>query len=498
MPNKFYITTAIPYVNAKPHLGFALEIIQADVLARYLRLSGNEVFFLTGTDENSFKIARAAIEKDLSPKNLADENSSKFYELKKVLNLSFDDFIRTTEERHKRGAQKFWNEIKQNDIYSDTWTGWYCVGCEAHYQKEDLIDGNKCPEHLKPLEYIEEKNYFFKIDSYKDKIKSLIESDALKIIPDKRKNEILNLLDKFHDFNTSRNKKYDWGISVPGDDSQIIYPWVEALTSYINGVGYFDDSEKFKKWWEDGDVRIIHIIGKGITKFHAIYWPAMLLSAGLRLPNLIFAHGYLTVDGQKISKSLGNVINPDEVVEKYGVDPVRYYLLREIPSYEDGDYSDKKLEARYNADLANNLGNLISRVAVLIEKFFKGSFSYHCKFVSKEIDDKVIDTWKKYNESINNFKLHIALENIFSLADFANLYIDQNKPWALSDNPERLNSVITNLVVILLNIAWLLKPFLPETSDKIFEILGTDKEGKSWEEKPFRVKPKILFPKLNL
>ncbi len=492
MTNKFYITSAIPYPNGSPHLGFGLEIVLADVLARYHRLRGEDVWFLTGTDDHGLKVFQSAKNEGVDFQEYVDRNSKEFAKLKEVLDISYNDFIRTSDKiRHWLGAQKLWLECKK-DIYLKKYSGLYCVGCEAFVAERDLIDG-LCPEHKTKPEKVEEENYFLRLTNYKNEIKRLVESDEVKIKPQSRKNEVLNLLKDSDDFSISRPKeKISWGIPVPDDPIQIQYVWFDALANYITAIGYGRDEANFKKWWPAD----IHLIGKGVVRFHGIYWIAMLLSAGLPLPKSIYVHGYLTINGEKISKSLGNVISPEDVVKKYGIDPVRYYLLREIPSYEDGDFSYQKLEARYNADLANNLGNLVSRVVALIEKSFNSNFSYHRKQVLKEIDDKVIDTWRKYSKNIDEFKLHIALENIFSLIDFANLYIDENRPWALSDNPERLNEVITNLIMILLNIAWLLKPFLPGTSDRIFEIIGADKKGKSWEEKPFLVKPAILFPKI--
>lgn len=491
---KFYITTAIPYPNGVPHLGFGLEIVQADTIARYYRLRGDKVWFLTGTDEHGLKVFQTAKKEGTDFQEFVDRNSKEFARLKEILNISYDDFIRTSDKkRHWPGAQKLWLDCKK-DIYFKKYEGLYCVGCEAFINKRDLVDG-LCPEHKIEPEKVEEENYFFKLSNYKNRIKELIEKNEIKILPESRKNEIFNLLNDAEDFSISRPKeKISWGIPVPDDPNQVQYVWFDALANYISAIGYGRDEENFKKLWPAD----IHLIGKGVLRFHSIYWPAMLLSAGLALPKAIYVHGYLTIDGEKISKSLGNVISPEEVVKKYGIDPVRYYLLREISSYEDGDWSEKKFQARYNADLANNLGNLVSRVIALIEKFFNGSFSYSRRSVSKKIDTRVIETWKKYNENLDNFKLHLALENVFSLIDFANLYIDENKPWALSDSPERLNPVITDLIVIILNLAWFLKPFLPDTSDEIFEIIGADKEGKSWEEKPFVVKPKILFPKIQI
>ena len=495
MANKFYITSTLPYVNSDPHIGFALELIQADVIARHRQLLGDEVIFNTGTDEHGLKIFKKANEEGKSVQSFVDENSSKFKNLTKVLNISITHFIRTTDNHHKRAAQIFWERcFKNGDIYKAKYKIKYCVGCELEKTESELENGC-CPIHPNfSIEEIEEENYFFKFSKYQKPLLKFYENNPNFVVPDFRFNEIKRFVEGgLKDFSISRlASKMSWGVSVPNDPGHVMFVWFDALINYISTLGWPDDEKTFSEFWPG-----VQIAGKDNLRQQSAMWQAMLMSAGLPNSKQILIHGFITVDGQKISKSLGNVIDPFQLVKKYGVDPVRYYLLREIPSYEDGDFSIEKFEARYNADLANNLGNLVSRVVALIEKFFNGSFSYFRKFVSREVDEKIVDTWKKYNESINNFKLHVALENIFSLADFANLYVDEHKPWALSGDPELLNSVITNLVVILLNVAWLLKPFLPNTSDRIFEILGADKDGKSWEEKPFLVKPKILFPKLQ-
>lgn len=492
--NKFYITASLPYTNSLPHIGHLLEFTQADVLARYNKLLGKEVFFLTGTDEHGRKNLKAAEKEGKSPQDFVNGISNSVRQLIKTSGISIDAFIRTTDiNLHWPAVRKIWKKLEDNgDLYKAKYTGLYCVGHEAFIKKSELKDG-LCLDHQIEPEKITEENYFFRLSKYRGELEKLIQEDKIKILPIRRKNETLQLIKDTEDISFSRPKEsINWGVPVPSDPEHIIYIWIEALISYLSGVGYADETETFKEFWPPD----VQIVGKDIIRFHTIIFPAMLLAAGLEMPKSIYVHGFITVDGQKMSKTIGNVIDPFDLIKKYGVDPVRYYLLREIPSYEDGDFSEKKFEARYNADLANNLGNLVSRVAALIDKFFNGSFSYSRKLVSKEVDEKVIDIWKKYSENINNFKLHLALENIFSLADFANLFIDEHKPWALSDNPERFNEVMTNLVMILLNIAWLLKPFLPDTSDNIFKVLGADKNGKSWEDKPFQVRPKILFPKI--
>src|SRR3989344_1895241 len=358
---KFYITTAIAYTNARPHLGHALEFIQADVLARYHRLAGDDTWFLTGTDEHGTKIARAAEAAGKPEQEFVDEITKAFINLDEKLNISNDDFIRTTDRnRHWPAVIKLWNKLVENgDLYKKEYEGLYCVGHEAFIKKSELVDGF-CPIYKTEPEKIKEENWFFKLSKYKKEIKERIKSDELRIVPESRKNELLNLLDDAEDVSFSRpSKDLKWGIPVPGDDTQTMYVWADALTNYISAVGYADETEQFKKYWPVD----VHLIGKDILRFHALYWPAMLLSAGLDLPKAIYVHGFITVEGEKMSKTVGNVIDPFELIEKYGSDVVRYFLLREIPSTEDGDFSFKKLEDRYNGDLANGLGNLVQRVA---------------------------------------------------------------------------------------------------------------------------------------
>src|SRR3990172_6810474 len=316
--NRFYVTTAIPYVNAAPHIGFAFEIVQADAIARYHRSIGDDTFFLTGTDENALKNVQSAEKSGIPVQKFVDQNSQRFEDLKGALNLSFDDFIRTTEERHVKGAQIFWEACNPDDIYKKTYKGLYCVGCEEFKTPKELVEG-KCPEHGTVPEEVEEENYFFKLSRYQKQLEKLIEKDELKIIPETRKNEVLSFVRSgLEDFSISRTQEraHGWGIPVPGDPSQTLFVWFDALTNYITALGYGGDGKKFKKYWKENPQRV-HVIGKGILRFHAVYWPAMLLSARIPLPSEIFVHGYLTVEGQKISKSLGNVVDPYALVEKY-------------------------------------------------------------------------------------------------------------------------------------------------------------------------------------
>ena len=466
MKKKYYLTTAIPYVNAKPHIGFALEIIQADVLARYHRLIGDDTYFVTGSDENSLKNVQAARKEGIPVKKLVDRNAKKFYELKKALNLSFDDFIRTTEKRHIKGAQKLWLACKK-DIFKKKYKGLYCVGCEEFYKESELVNG-LCPEHKTRPDLVEEENYFFKLSKYQNQLKKIIEKDEIKIIPQSRKNEVLSFINSgLEDICISRSAERGrgWGIPVPEDPSQILWTWYDALSNYINAVGYSDNPKQFKKWWP----AYLHIIGKGILRFHAVYWPAILLSAELSLPKTIFVHGYLTSAGQKMSKSLGNIIDPFELVKKYGTEPVRYFLLREIPPTEDGDFTYEKFEQRYNADLASGLGNLVARVIAMAEKLKaqnakRKTTTQNLKF-KKEIDK----TWEEYKKALEEFKFNEALGSIWKLISFCDCYIDKERPWELKNQESRIKNqeVIYNLLFVLTNIAEMLKPFLPETAGRI-------------------------------
>lgn len=469
----FYITTAILYTNGPPHLGFAFELLQADAIARYHRLAGNDTFFLTGTDEHGATVMKGAAKYGKSVNEFVDEMAGLAQKLTKVLNISNNDFIRTSDQvRHWPAAQKIWKKLEKNDdLYKKEYEGLYCVGHEAFMKKSDLEDG-VCPLHKTEPEKIREENWFFKLTKYKKEIRRKIELGEFKIIPETKVNELLNLLDDAEDVSFSRpSKDLKWGIPVPDDSTQIQYVWTDALTNYISALGYAEDSDRFKKYWPAD----VHLIGKDILRFHALIWPAMLLSAGLDLPKAIYVHGFINVEGQKMSKTIGNVIDPFDLIKKYGADVVRYFLLREIPSGEDGDFSYKKLEERYNGDLANGLGNLVQRVATLIETKMDGELIFKEELIEKGSVSKIESLKQEYNKNIDNFKLHEALGNIWEIVAYANAYIDDKKPWALKDKPEEFLRVMTNLVLMITSIGWNLYPFMPETSDKIFEILGIER-----------------------
>ena len=457
--NKFYITTAIDYVNSLPHLGHALEKIQADVISRYHRYLGEEVLFLTGSDENSLKNVQSAQKENISTIALVDKNAEKFKSLKKALSLSYDDFIRTTEDRHIKGAQKLWLSCKE-DIYKKKYSGLYCVGCEEFYKESELENG-LCPEHKVRPELIEEENYFFKLSKYQKEIKEAIEKENLKIIPKTRENEILSFLNSgVEDICISRSseRSHGWGIDVPGDSNQKIWVWFDALSNYINALDYGDDGEKFKIWWQDNKNKI-HVIGKGISRFHAVYWLGILMSAKLSLPEEIFIHGYLTVGGQKMSKSLGNVVNPFDLVEKYGTDAVRYYLLREITPTEDGDFTIEKFEQRYNSDLAGGIGNLLARTVTLAKKP-----NFKKEKPSSKIKKSVDGAKSECEKYLVDYKFNDALKSLWELISFCDKYINEEKPWEEKDN---FSKVISDILFALYEISELLVVFLPETSEKI-------------------------------
>lgn len=460
MQKKFFITTAIAYVNAPPHLGFALESIQADVLARAHRARKEEVFFETGTDEHGTKIQRAAEKEGIPTAEFVLKNAKLFQDLKPALNLSWDAFSRTNrKEPHWGEVEKIWKKLEKNgDLYKKTYEGLYCVGCEAFITKKDLVDG-KCHIHLREPEKVSEENWFFRLSKYGKELEKLLSENTLRVVPEYRKNEVLSLIGEgLEDISFSRPRKdLPWGIPVPGDDSQTIYVWADALVNYMD----------YPEHWPAD----VHLIGKDILRFHAIIWPAMLISAGLPLPKSIFTHGFITTDGQKMSKSLGNVVDPFELVRKYGIDPVRYYLLREIPSGEDGDFTHEKMKDRYNGDLANGLGNFYARVLTLASKYGE----IHASPLEKEIEEKIEEVKKASEEKLDNFRLHDALGTIWELVGLGDRYVNGNKVWEIKDEEEKKRK-LHNLLVILENLGVLLVPFLPETAEKIAASISREGE----------------------
>ncbi|MDD4931558.1 MAG: class I tRNA ligase family protein [Candidatus Colwellbacteria bacterium] len=477
---KFYITTSIPYANAGPHIGHALEFVQADVLARRARQEGQEVFFLTGTDEHGDKINRVAMQSGTAAKAFVDKTSAKFKALKKALDLSYDDFIRTTDKKkHWPGAIKLFSELqKKGDIYKREYEGLYCVGCEKFITEKDLVDG-ECPLHKKAPEKVIEENYFFRLSRYAKKVLQAIESGRLKVMPETRKNEVISFINEgLEDVSFTRSKKaVSWGIPVK-DTDQVMYVWCDALSNYISAIGYGRDEKNLKKWWP-ADVQLI---GKDIFRFHAIYWPAMLMSAGLALPKKLYVHGFLTIDGAKMSKSIGNVVDPMEAVEKYGSDALRYYFIREIPSDGDGDFSQDKLNVRYNDDLAKGFGNFASRILNMVDgMIFPEKIS-----PTKPIRDEVKRAEVRVKKHFDEFRLHDAVAAIFDLIKFGDAYINDKKPWQDKDQ-----KVMADLVYMLRSANELMIPVMPGATNKVLAAMKI-RNGKM---RPKKIEP--LFPRID-
>lgn len=477
---EFYLTTPIYYVNDKPHLGHAYTTIAADVLARFHRLRGLDVFFLTGTDEHGTKIEKKAAELKKTPKELADENSAHFEMLFDRLNISNDDFIRTTAERHHKAVDKFMNLLQAKGVfYEDEYSGLYCAGCEKFVTEKELIEG-KCPDHKKVPERISEKNYFFKLREYLPKVKELIARNELVIEPARIRSEILALLENevLDDFSVSR-EKVKWGIPLSFAPKQTVYVWVEALENYLSAVGYENDEAKFKKYWPAD----LHLMAKEIIKFHAIYWPALLLAADLPLPKKIFAHGFFTIDGEKMSKSLKNVIDPNKLIDSFGADATRYLLLSQFPFGKDGDIKFDKFVEQYNADLAHGISNFFHRVISMTEKYFGGvvpnSEADHPVRTGRDLSvrESIDKFWRDYARNLENLKIDQALNQIINLARKGDGIIEKNKPWEMAKTDQNLLSgIIYDLLELNRHIALAIYPFMPETAEKMLTTLGVAKE----------------------
>lgn len=461
--SNFYITTSIPYVNDNPHIGHGMELVLADILARYMRQHKTPTLFATGTDEHGGKIAEKAAELKLPPKEFADQFSKKFQELLKTLNISNDRFIRTTDLAHEQRAQTIWKNL-QKYIYKGKYTGWYCTGDETFFS-EKVVRANKgvCPAHNRPYEKLEEENYFFKLSAFALQLKKLIESDELEIVPASRKHEILAVINSgLEDTSISRPKdKIQWGIPVPGDQDQVMYVWFEALMNYITVLGYPEHAD-FKKFWPAN----VQVIGKDILRFHAAVWPAMLMALGLPVQKTLYVHGFVNVAGKKMSKTLGNVVSPDEIVKKYGTDAFRYFFTRHIPSSDDGDFTWERLEAAYNDELADQLGNAVSRTAAMITSYQNGLIG--------DIPDPGHDI-EPYRQAIEDCRFDRALDEVWGQVKGLNQYIEETKPWEIAKTKDEnhLRETLAYLVANLLEIASLLAPFMPETAEKIQAIFGS-------------------------
>jgi methionyl-tRNA synthetase len=460
----YYVTTSIPYVNGEPHLGHAFEFVMADVLARVARAEGKPVIFSTGTDEHGGKIADKAHELKTTPKEFSDKMSENFRKLGKELNISNDRFIRTTDKGHEQRAQLIWKALEK-DIYKNKYVGLYCTGCEAFVTEAVAKENNGvCPHHNKPYEKIEEENYFFRLSKYAPQIEKAITDGSFRVIPATRKHEIMHVIKEgLEDISISRPKeKISWGIAVPGDTSQVMYVWFEALMNYITVLGY-PEHEDFKNFWPAN----VHVIGKDILRFHAAIWPGMLLALGVSMPKTLYVHGFINIDGRKMSKSLNNSVLPSEILEAYGTDVFRYYFMRHIPSYDDGDFSWQKLHEAYNNELANELGNAVSRTAAMIIQYQDGMIG--------NIPESEHDV-AQYYAALEQCKFDRALDEVWEQVRGLNQYIDEEKPWVINKegDKEHLSEVLAYQASALLQIAELLEPFMPETAARI---QGVFKDG---------------------
>ena len=477
--NRAYITTSIPYVNGEPHVGFALELVQADAIARYQRLIGKETRFQTGADENAFKNVLSAKKLGISTQGLVDRNSEVFRTLGEALNCAADDFVRTTEERHRLGVQRLWDQLREGDVYRKSYEGLYCTGCEDFLLERDLVDG-RCPDHETEPNPVEEENWFFRLSAYQEQIEELIGSGRLGIAPEKRRREVLSFVERgLQDISVSRRGERvgNWGVAVPGDEGQIIYVWIDALINYISGPG-FGRGEEWRGWWNES-TRKVHVIGKNVWKFHAVYWPALLLSAGLPLPNEIVVHGFLTANGRKIGKSLGNAVDPFESIERFGADGVRYYLLRSVSPFDDGDFSSQRLLNAYNGELANGLGNLVSRLTTLAERGEYESFAAEAIPTAPD----------GFEEALSRYEFDRALDCLWEVIGQVNREVEDERPWELlkEGDTEGLRRLLDRWLAELHRIVYWLQPFLPEGAARVLEGL---------QQKPIRAFGS-LFPRIQ-
>lgn len=481
MTKKLYITTAIPYVNAKPHIGNALDYLLADIWARYQKQQGNEVRFQVGTDEHGNKIAEKAKQSNLGPQEYVDTMYGNFKTVIGAVGAEYTDFVRTTDLHHKAAVQFIWEKL-QPYIYKSAYEGWYCVGHEAFFTDKEANETNGvCPDHQAPYERVSEENYYFKLKAFTVQIREAIDSHEFEIVPEFRKKEFLNILDNIPDVSISRPRKsLSWGVPVPGDDSQVMYVWIDALSNYLTVIGYPDD-ETWKDYWP-ADVQVI---GKDIVRFHAAIWPAMLFALGLPLPKKLLVHGFVNAGGAKMSKTVGNVIDPMEIIDGYGVDGFRYYFSRHIPTLDDGDFTWEKFENAYNNELANELGNLVSRVASMVTRYQAGVVG---DALQAEHDSQL------YHNAIENFEFNKAMDEVWLMVRSLNQYLEEVKPWEVAkareadaDAEVHLGEILAHCVGTLNQIAGLLVPFLPTTATAIQQL---------FEGGVVRETGKVLFPKV--
>jgi methionyl-tRNA synthetase len=511
MKKTFYVTTPIYYVNDVPHIGHAYTTIAADALARYKRLSGHDCFLLTGTDEHGQKVEKAAQETGLSPLELADQVVERFQGLWDALYISSDDFIRTTQARHHEAVTALYQRVwEQGDIYLGEYEDWYCTPCETFWTQTQLAAGDTCPDCGRPTERLKEQSYFFRMSKYQDALLRHLEDHPDFIQPLSRYNEILSFVRSgLRDLSISRTT-FTWGIPVPNDPAHVIYVWFDALTNYITAVGFPGDQKRFQRFWPAD----CHIIGKDILRFHAVYWPTFLMSAGLPLPRKIFAHGWWTVEGQKMSKSLGNVVDPQQLVQEYGVDPIRYFLLREVPFGADGDFSRAALVHRINSELANDVGNAFSRILAMVHKYCGGRIPplHDAGVGSNLLGDHIRNAFEQVALHMDRLAFHQALGAIWDLVNVLNKYLDETAPWSVAkkaDSRIELEGILSRSLTVLRIVTVLLFPFIPSTAQRMWQMLGlpgtvgeqTIEDARSWDALPEGLqlaKPTPLFPRIEL
>jgi methionyl-tRNA synthetase len=495
--NSFYITTAISYPNGAPHIGHAYEAIATDALARFQRLDGKDVFFLTGTDEHGLKMIQTAQREGMTPAELAARNAGRFRDMDDRFGISYDRFIRTSEEQHHASVQEIWKRMQASgDIYLDSYSGWYSVRDEAYYAEDETVvgeDGVRRGPQGTPVEWVEEKSYFFKLSAYQDRLLKLYEEQPDFIGPDARRNEVVSFVKGgLKDLSVSRTT-FDWGVKVPGDPEHVMYVWVDALTNYITGVGFPDESDKNWHYWPAD----VHVIGKDIIRFHAVYWPAFLMSAGIPIQKRVYAHGFLFNKGEKMSKSVGNIVDPFNLADQYGVDQVRYFFLREVPFGSDGSYNHEAIVNRINADLANDLGNLAQRSLTMIAKQCDGKVPEHGAF--SENDSAILSMADgmiaQARTAMATQQIHQALNAVWAVVAEANRYFAGEAPWALAKtDPARQKTVLYVTAEVLRQIAILAQPAIPTSAAKLLDILGVAEGSRNFAALPTRIVPGTPLP----